>query len=203
MNAIKWTREEYILVLDLYFQHRYDRSASENPKLAEYSTLLRRLRGIDTSYDNTFRSTNSIAMRMHNFKACDPYWYAQGVSGMRDGAGGMTKAIWAEFHEHPEDVSQMAEEIRQAISKNEHTLTNLGSEVQREPVNEGRRQLRIHYSRERKPQRIPKLKAFKGIHGKLFCEICSGDYVHYDDCVREREFLKSIMMCLWQSPLTK
>lgn len=33
---------------------------------------------------------------------------------MRDGAKGMTKAIWAEFHEHPEDVSQMAQEIRHA-----------------------------------------------------------------------------------------
>ena len=114
MNALKWTREEYILVLDLYFQHRYDRSASENPRLAEYSALLRRLHGIDTSYNHKFLSTNSIAMRMYNFKACDPYWYTQGVSGMRDGAKGMTKAIWAEFHEHPEDVSQMAQEIRHA-----------------------------------------------------------------------------------------
>ena len=187
MKQILWTREEYILVLDLYFQHRYDRSASENPKLAEYSALLRKLHGIETSYNPKFRSTNSIAMRMHNFKACDPHWHTQGVSGMRDGAKGVTMAIWIEFQEHPEDVSQIAEEIRRSLLNNEHTPSNLNSE-KNNPVTEGKRQLRIHYSRERKPQRIPKLKAFKLAHDSLFCEVCGGDYAHYDEPVRERVF---------------
>ena len=52
-----------------------------------------------TNIGPQFRSTSSIAIRMHNFKACDPYWREQGVDGIRDGAQGITKAIWDEFTE--------------------------------------------------------------------------------------------------------
>ena len=97
VTNIKWIRDEYILVLDLYFKHRFERSASENPRLAEYSELLRSMHKSRTNIGPQFRSTSSIAIRMHNFKACDPYWREQGVDGMRDGAQGMTKAIWDEF----------------------------------------------------------------------------------------------------------
>ena len=127
MTNIKWIRDEYILVLDLYFKHRFERSASENPRLAEYSELLRSMHKSRTNIGPQFRSTSSIAIRMHNFKACDPYWREQGVDGMRDGAQGMTRAIWDEFYGDTEIVHDLANQIKSSLQSpaNDEEASNI------------------------------------------------------------------------------
>lgn len=188
MSRTVWTREELILVLDLYLKNREDLNSISAEVFEAYSNFCRRLHQNALSQNSSFRSPRSIYLRLQNYRNCDPYWQKRGHKGLQSGQTDHFRKIWAEFHKYPEDVSQIADEIRQAILKKEYVISKLDSETQTGFVNEGGRQLRIHCSRERKPQRIPKLKAFKLAHDHLFCEVCGGDFAHYDEPVRERVF---------------
>jgi len=187
LKQILWTREELILILDLYLKNRETYYKIPRDTLAKYSAYLRKMHGIEVNESSNFRSLKSVEIRLRNYTSVDEYWLQRGNKGLHNSPTADFRKIWIEFQEHPEDVSQIAEEIRRSLLNNEHTPSNLNSE-KNNPVTEGKRQLRIHYSRERKPQRIPKLKAFKLAHDCLFCEVCGGDYAHYDKPVRERVF---------------
>jgi putative restriction endonuclease len=82
--AIKlWTREELILVFNLYLKLPFGKMHTKTPEVIEMANL------ID-------RSVNSIAIRLTNYAACDPYHQNRGVKGM---VGGIKQCqpIWDEF----------------------------------------------------------------------------------------------------------
>jgi len=57
-------------------------------------------------------------------------------------------------------------------------------------IQEGERRLRAHYVRERSPRlREDKLKQFRGLHGRLYCELClEGQHSRYPSALAERVF---------------
>ena len=189
MKRPSWTRDEYILVLDLYFQFHGTAPAKSDAILEEYSNLLRSMNPEVAKVDVGYRNENGIYLRLMNFRACDPYWTQQGKVGMRSGAGGKTAEIWDEFDSDAELVSELAKQIKDEVLREHHARSSQhDGETANKSVSEGERRLRIHYSRERKSQRRQKLKSFQASHGQLFCEVCKTDASSYPSELRQSVF---------------
>jgi len=116
MPRILWKREEYILVLDLYFRHRHDIKDISAEEIEKYSRLCRKLHPKALSENPRFRSTASIKMRLDNFRHCDPVYRAKGITGLYSNEkGGSFWPIWNEFSESPETLSALAKKIEQSL----------------------------------------------------------------------------------------
>lgn len=93
-----WTRDELIITLGLYFQLPFGRLNKTTPEVKKLAELIG-------------RSDNSVALRLVNFAACDPYILATGRHGMASGAS-VCKPIWEEFANNKERLFEEAEKIR-------------------------------------------------------------------------------------------
>ena len=93
-----WTREELILTLSVYKQIPFGRMNDTTPEVIELAKL------ID-------RSPNTVAIRLGNFAACDPYIIASGRKGMPGGIN-TCKPIWEEFYGRTEDLFMAAQLIK-------------------------------------------------------------------------------------------
>ena len=78
-----WNREELVLAFNLYVQIPFGQIGKSNPKVIELSNLLGRTPG-------------SVAMRLANFVACDPFHQNRGVTGLKGGIK-QCQPIWDEF----------------------------------------------------------------------------------------------------------
>ena len=94
----KWTREELILTLSVYFQLPFGRLNRTTPKVKELARLIG-------------RSENSAALRLVNFAACDPYITESGRTGMPAGMS-VSKPIWDEFANDKERLFLEAQRIK-------------------------------------------------------------------------------------------
>lgn len=92
-----WTKEELILVFNLYLKLPFGKMHKETPEVIEMANLLR-------------RSASSIAIRLSNFAACDPYHQNRGVKGMTGGIG-RCQPIWDEFFDNKEELVFLSEQI--------------------------------------------------------------------------------------------
>jgi putative restriction endonuclease len=88
MERKLWTREELILVFNLYLKLPFGKMHTKTPEIIDMANLIG-------------RTVNSIAIRLTNFAACDPYHQNRGVKGM---VGGIKQCqpIWDEFFENKE-----------------------------------------------------------------------------------------------------
>ena len=79
----QWTRDEFILALDLYFRIPFPRISKNNPDIIKLADFIG-------------RTPSSVGMRLCNFANCDPELKARGVKGLE---GGYQKCIpyWEEF----------------------------------------------------------------------------------------------------------
>lgn len=188
MTRVLWTREELILVLDLYLNNRKTAYKLSADTLAKYSSYLKKIHGKEVNESSNFRSPSSVAIRLRNYASIDPYWLKRGYKGLQNSQTADFRKIWTEFQEFPEDVREIANEIKRSLSDSSYISSHQKIVKNKSTVIEGKRQLRIHYSRERKSQRKLKLEAFKRTHGILFCEVCECYYKNYSDEVREKVF---------------
>ena len=104
----KWTREELILALSVYFQLPFGRLNSRTPEVMELARIIG-------------RTASSAALRLVNFAACDPYITNSGRTGMIAGLP-ICKPIWDEFADDKERLFSEAQIIKanllnQAIEK--------------------------------------------------------------------------------------
>lgn len=97
MERKLWTKEELILVFNLYLKLPFGKMHTRTPEIIEMANLLG-------------RTVNSIAIRLTNFAACDPYHQNRGVKGM---VGGIKQCqpIWDEFAENKEVLIFESEQI--------------------------------------------------------------------------------------------
>lgn len=85
-----WTRDEMILALALYFKIPFGRMNDTTPEVEALAELMG-------------RSPNSVAIRLGNFAACDPYIIASGRKGM-PGSERVCKPYWDEFANNRETL---------------------------------------------------------------------------------------------------
>lgn len=93
-----WTREELIMTLTLYFQLPFGRLNHGTPEVKQLAALIG-------------RTDNSVALRLVNFAACDPYILATGRHGMAGGER-ICQPIWDEFANNKEQLFVEAERIK-------------------------------------------------------------------------------------------
>lgn len=83
MTKNLWSREELVLAFNLYVQIPFGQIGKSNAKVIELARLLGRTPG-------------SVAMRLANFVACDPFHQNRGVTGLKGGIK-QCQPIWDEF----------------------------------------------------------------------------------------------------------
>lgn len=92
-----WTREELILAFNFYLKLPFGKMSSTNKEVIQFANLIG-------------RTPSSIAIRLTNFAACDPYHQARGVKGMIGGIK-QCQPIWDEFFENKEALIFESERI--------------------------------------------------------------------------------------------
>ena len=78
-----WTREQMILVLNLYMKLPFGKMDARNPDVKHLASIIGRTAG-------------AVAYRLTNYASCDPILKARGISGMQNGRK-QCQPYWDEF----------------------------------------------------------------------------------------------------------
>lgn len=85
-----WTREEYILTLNLYFRLPFGKMHHSTEDVIQLANLIN-------------RTPSSIAMRLGNFASVDPYHQSRNIRGLANSSR-QVQAIWNEFVQNRNDL---------------------------------------------------------------------------------------------------
>ena len=95
--AVKWTREHFLIALNLYCKLPFGKLHKGNPIIIGAASKMG-------------RTPNSLAMKLCNFAALDPVQQARGIRGL-PGATKQDRAIWNEFHSNLSALGTESEEL--------------------------------------------------------------------------------------------
>ena len=98
----RWTRNELLLALNLYFETPFGKQHKTYPPIVALAELLG-------------RTPSSVSMKLCNFTSLDPVEADRGISGL-SGASKLDKAIWEEFHN---SKAELVDEIETLIEQQE------------------------------------------------------------------------------------
>ena len=98
----RWTREESIIVFNLYLRIPFKESNKSHPDVRHFATL------VD-------RTPDAVNMKIGNFGSLDPELKKRGIRGLRN-ASLLDRAVWNEYHE---DWQKLIEESEQLITERE------------------------------------------------------------------------------------
>ncbi len=97
VKGSRWIKEEFILVFNLYMKMPFGQIRSTNSEIMNLAKIMG-------------RSADSVAIRMTNFAACDPFHRNRGVVGMQAGMK-QCQPIWDEFNADREALIFESERI--------------------------------------------------------------------------------------------
>ena len=95
--SVKWTREHFLIALNLYCKLPFGKLHKGNPLIKEVA-------------DKMGRTPSSLAMKLGNFASLDPILRARGLKGL-DGATKQDRAMWTEFRENIGVLAPESEEL--------------------------------------------------------------------------------------------
>jgi putative restriction endonuclease len=95
--AVKWTREHFLIALNLYCKLPFGKLHKGNPIIIEAA-------------EKMGRTPNSLAMKLCNFASLDPMQRARGIRGL-PGATKQDRAMWDEFHAHFSELGVKSEQL--------------------------------------------------------------------------------------------
>ena len=179
MKMPLWSRDEYILILELYLRFRETAPSKADPVLEEYSNYLRSMQPQISEQFPKYRNRNGVYLRLMNYRSCDPFWTEQGKVGMAAGKFGKCKEIWDEFSGDAETVNQLAGEIKSEIAQAQGESHQVLQTPEQKASKEGKRRLRVHYSRERTSQRKQKIAQVISQKNSVECEACEATQTQY------------------------
>lgn len=99
----KWTRDELLVVLNLYHKLNFGQFDEGNRAVAALAAKLGRTSG-------------SIAMKMGNLASCDPALKLRGIKGL-PGASKLDRFVWDEFHANLNETVPASEEALRKLFK--------------------------------------------------------------------------------------
>jgi 5-methylcytosine-specific restriction protein A len=177
-----WTRDELILALDFYLQHRPNPPGKDSQQIRALSETLKRLGERlfpSRNCGGTFRNENSVYMKLMNFRRLDPTYTADGRKGLGRGAKA-EEEVWTVFATDLSLCQKVAKAITESLDDPEVGAAWVGpgidDGIQEAP--EGRLLTQKHFARERNRQLVEtKRKQALMRHGKLVCEVCDFDFV--------------------------
>jgi len=123
-EARRWTREELLVVLNLYEKLQFGQFHSRQPVIIEVAARMGRTPG-------------SVAMKLSNLASLDPRLRARKIVGL-EGASNLDKEIWEEFQANRELLVPASEEAMRklfnATAQDEVEITgNVGVAIQPAP----------------------------------------------------------------------
>lgn len=175
MKSPKWSRDELILALDLYFRVDPVHTSEQNAEIQELSNILNRLPIHPISvHGDIFRNPNGVYMKLCNFLRFDPSYTGAGLTR----GGKLEEEIWNEFASDRPKLKAIANSIRGGI-----TAVSAPSDSEQAAIDEyeefpeGRILTQVHTRRERNPSasRKKKLQTLAD-NGTLACEVCGFDF---------------------------
>jgi hypothetical protein len=95
--SLKWTREHFLVALNLYCKLPFGKLDARNPIIVAVS-------------EKMGRSPNSLAMKLCNFASLDPIQLARGVKGL-PGATKQDRAMWDEFRDRLTTLGPESEQM--------------------------------------------------------------------------------------------
>jgi len=182
-----WTRDELILALDFYLNHRPNPPGKESQEILGLSRDLNRLGEKlfpPESRTGTFRNENGVYMKLMNFRRLDPQYTLDGKKGLTRGAKA-EEEVWADFGSDARFCQRVAKAIIASLDDSEVSATwiepNIDEGVQE--AAEGRLLTRMHVVRERNRHLgESKRKQTMTRNGKLVCEACDFNFAdHYGE----------------------
>jgi 5-methylcytosine-specific restriction protein A len=175
MRNPKWSRDELILALDLYFRVNPIHTSEKNPDIKALSDTLNSLPvHPQVRHGEKFRNPNGVYMKLCNFLRFDPNYNGIGLTR----GGKLEKIIWNEFSFDKTKLARVADSIRSAVYRIPPPGDSEEAAIdEEEEFPEGRLLTQLHKRRERNPF-ISKKKKKKVLHdtGVLACEICEFDF---------------------------
>jgi 5-methylcytosine-specific restriction enzyme A len=161
----KWTRDEAILALALYFESGKKILPKTDPRVESLSEILRQMpfHDVDARKDS-FRNPDGVALKLQNF-----HFLATG-----EGLGNTStidKQVWRDFHDIPGTMLKIAEQIKMSAATVSNTgLTNeIDEDVE---FFEGRTLTEIHKRIERNSTLRRRFVNTRKEQGKLRCDLC-------------------------------
>ena len=97
INKRNWTREEEIIVFNLYCKIPFKNSSKNHPEVIKIANLIN-------------RTPSSVNMKIGNFGSFDPYLKAQGIVGLSN-ASKLDKEVWDEFNNNWEKLVYESEKL--------------------------------------------------------------------------------------------
>ena len=175
MSNPDWTRDELILLIELYHRLEGKHISPKSPAVVDLSHLLNELPIHSPSLrDHKFRNADGVAMKLRNLQRLDPQSVAAGL-----GRGGRLEAIvWDEFRADQPALMNTARAIRACYRDLlVHRAPHFRATDLPDRYEEGAILARVHVSRERNVTvvRRKKLEAVRR-SGCLTCEICGFDF---------------------------
>jgi len=95
--AVKWTREHFLMALNLYCKLPFGKLDRNNPLIIDVAARMG-------------RSPDSLAMKLCNFASFDPVQQARGIKGL-PGATPQDKRMWDEFHANLATLGPASEQL--------------------------------------------------------------------------------------------
>jgi 5-methylcytosine-specific restriction protein A len=173
-----WTRDELILALDVYLDHRPRLPGKTSAIVRQLSDDLRAQWPAGTG-NAEFRNVNGAYLRLTNFCAVDPlYTGDEGRVGMR-GGGGAVRLIFEEMAHDPAEVKRQATAIRMRGLPPEGSPPPFPLDPDEGGAMEGGFVRRAHLAAERNAALVARKKAtaMRAGGGRLACEACGFDFV--------------------------
>ncbi|HPT72559.1 MAG TPA: HNH endonuclease [Candidatus Cloacimonadota bacterium] len=169
MRQLPWQRDELILALNVYIRHDGIHIPKSHKAISELSKLLnQRADFLNIPHDNSFRSIDSVYLKLQNFKRLDPTYDGKGLQA----GNKMEEEIWNQFANDHEYLKNISQSIISTINKqiNDNMIKESSDEEEEFP--EGNVLYRIHKYRERNSKITLKAKSNAILQGKFYCEIC-------------------------------
>lgn len=91
MNRNLWTREEEIIVFNLYCKIPFQNSSKSNPEVIKIAKIIG-------------RSPSAVNMKIGNFGSFDENLKKKGIVGLKN-ASKLDEQIWQEFNNHWDELS--------------------------------------------------------------------------------------------------
>lgn len=163
----KWTRDEVILALDLYFKCAGNIPSRDDARVRELSSLLRRLPYHEAeSRKDSFRNPDGVAFKLQNLRQVAT---GKGLGNVSE----TDRLVWAEFGGQRDKVKQLGDLIRTGIKLSE-SMQGADEDDDDEEFFEGRVITRLHKKRERNRKVRKRLLASRSKNGRLTCDMCGG-----------------------------
>lgn len=175
MRNPRWSRDELILGLELYFRINPLHTSEENPEIKCLSDILNLLPiHPKENHREKFRNPNGVYMKLCNYLRFDPDYKGAGLTR----GGKLEESIWTEFAQDRTKLKRVADSIKAAMSE----LPPPGDPEEaaideEEEFPEGRLLTQLHKRRERNPFiSRKKKKLVMRTTGNLACEVCGFDF---------------------------